>query len=98
MKSTIENKIQALEEIRKGVNPISPDDSEKIEFYRGLREDGLIEFYPDGKINSSARVRLTSTGEEHLQKLKDQGSRKLLWLIIGAIITGLITLAVRLNS
>tara|TARA_Y100000296_G_scaffold85723_1_gene122648 strand:+ start:68 stop:367 length:300 start_codon:yes stop_codon:yes gene_type:complete len=99
MKPTIENKIKALRSIRKQVNPVSSDSKkEELEFYKGLKSDGLIEFSPDGKINSAARVRLTATGEEHLQKLKDQGFRKFLWLFGIAVVSGIITLIVRQNS
>jgi hypothetical protein len=58
-----------------------------------LRDDGLIEFIPGGAINTSAKVRLTDKGEEHLIKLKDQGIRKLLWIAGTAIIAGLVTFA-----
>lgn len=99
MKPTVENKIKALKSIRNQVNPVSADSTqEELEFYKGLMSDGLIEFSPDGKINSAARVRLTATGEEHLQKLKDQGFRKFLWAFGIAVVTGIVTLIVRQNS
>ncbi len=99
MNPTVENKINALESIRNGKNPISNmAPLESIGFYRGLRDDNLIEFYPDGAINSTSKVRLTSVGEEHLKTLKGQGNRKLLWFLFTAIVSGLIALAVKLNS
>ncbi|RYE38905.1 MAG: hypothetical protein EOP48_26415 [Sphingobacteriales bacterium] len=99
MKPTVENKIRALQSIRNQVNPVSANSTEEeLEFYQGLTSDRLIEFNPDGKINSSAKVRLTAIGEEHLQKLKDQGVRKFLWAFGIAVVTGLITLIVRRQS
>ncbi|HGF5222073.1 TPA: hypothetical protein ACF35M_004815, partial [Vibrio parahaemolyticus] len=100
MSKEIKKKIRILKQCRNKVNPLSVSNDEgTLGLLKELRDDGLIALDPPHNINTSAKVRLTDKGEEHLDKLvSNKPSDKFKWLVAGIMGTGIITYIVRIYT
>jgi len=99
MSKKLKRKISLLKSCQERQNPLTNEtDFSTAELLSSFQRDGLVELLPDGNTNTSADVRLTDKGEEHLQKLKDQGLSKFKWIVVSTITAGIVTFIVRQYS
>jgi hypothetical protein len=88
----LKKRIKYLKLAGKNINPLKEDTTYDLAvFLAKLQDEGLVNFAPDGKVNSSNLFEITDAGHKRLDEMKrSMYPDWLKWSALGGIVVALI--------